>query len=193
MSLSDSTTLARRYIFAPGTIIPAGGYLILLCDGNLPASATNSGFGLKKTGGTVYLYDKLANGGSLMNSILYGIQAPDFAIGRVPNGGSNWVLTLPTRGGANIAASLGVAANLRINEWMAAPASGEDWLEIFNPNAQPVAIGGHRPGSLVPTAKNNAWSKPARIYCVSVEFIPKLLTAARLHGLEKPAPANTCS
>jgi len=142
LSLSDSSTTPRRYVFTNNTVIPAGGYLVLICDGGSLASPTNTGFGLKKTGGAVYLYDKLANGGSLMNSIIYGLQAPDFAIGRMPNGGSNWVLTLPTRAGANIAASLGLAANLRINEWMANPSSGEDWFEVYNPNPQPVAVGG---------------------------------------------------
>jgi hypothetical protein len=37
---------------------------------------------------------------------------------------------------------LGSSANVRINEWMAAPAHGDDWIELFNADALPVSIGG---------------------------------------------------
>ena len=51
-------------------------------------------------------------------------------------------LARPTRASPNVAASLGSAANLRVNEWMANPNGGPDWFELFNPNPQPVTIGG---------------------------------------------------
>ena len=93
-------------------------------------------------GGAVYLFDTPANGGGLINSITYGIQTPNLSIGRVPDGGTNWVLNAPTPNAANFALSpLGNPANLRINEWMADPASGNDWFEIYNPDSLPVALG----------------------------------------------------
>jgi hypothetical protein len=143
MSLSDNPAAARRFVFPAGSSIAALGFKVIQFDSDLPVSATNTGFGLKQTGGAVYLFDKLANGGSLLSSVAYGLQAADFSISRVPNGGTNWVLSQVTLGSANIALpALGDPMNLRINEWMANPTSGDDWFEVYNPNPQPVALGG---------------------------------------------------
>src|SRR5204863_6663782 len=39
--------------------------------------------------------------------------------------------------------TLGDAARLKVNEWMANPEPGkDDWFEIYNPNPLPVALGG---------------------------------------------------
>ncbi|HWN94395.1 MAG TPA: lamin tail domain-containing protein, partial [Methylomirabilota bacterium] len=143
MSFTDSTLVPRRYVFAPGTTIGPVGYLRLRCDPDAPVSTTNCGFGLKATGGSVYLFDKAVNGGGLVSAISHGLQPVDFSIGRVPNGSTNWVLTLPTPNAANSAAVLGNVSLLKINEWMAAPNAGEDdWFELYNTNVQPVAVGG---------------------------------------------------
>ena len=142
-SLSDASLLPRKYVFASGTIIPPGGYLRLYCDGSLTNSATNTGFNIKAEGGSVYLFGRLAAGGTLLNAVTYGLQATDFSISRMPNGTGNWALTLPTPGGASLAAGTASAALVKINEWMPRPASGQDWFELWNPNAQPVAIGGY--------------------------------------------------
>ena len=142
-SLTDTAVTPRKYVFAPGTIIPGNGYLRLYCDGSLTNSATNTGFNIKAEGGSVYLFDKLASGGALLNAVTYGLQAVDFSISRVPNGSGVWTLTLPTPGGAPLVASTASATSIKINEWMAAPSSGEDWFELWNPNNQPVAIGGY--------------------------------------------------
>ncbi len=141
MSLTDSTTTPRRWVFPGGTILPALGYVKVRCDADLAAATTNTGFGLKANGGAVYLFNRLADGGSLLSAVTYGLQAADFSIGRVPSGSTNWMLTLPNLGANNIAASLGNPLLLKVNEWMANPAPGsEDYFEIYNPNAQPVDV-----------------------------------------------------
>jgi hypothetical protein len=141
MSLTDNTTLPRRWVFPSGTILNAQSYLKVRFDPDLPSSTTNTGFGISANGGSVFLFNRIADGGSLLSSITYGLQAADFSIGRVPNGSVNWVLTQPTLGGPNFAVTLGNASLLRVNEWMADPPSGEDdYFEIFNPNLQPVDI-----------------------------------------------------
>jgi hypothetical protein len=141
MSLTDSTLTPQRWILPVPSIILALGYLRVRLDPDLPASNTNAGFGLKANGGAVYLYNRPQDGGAPASSVTYGLQAADFSLGRVPNGGTNWVLTLPTFGAANIAAALGDPLQLKINEWMAAPAGNdEDWFEIYNPNVQPVSL-----------------------------------------------------
>ena len=146
-SLSDATATPRRWVFPAGTTIPGRGYLKLRCDGNAPAATNsgpvlNTGFGLKATGGSLYLFDKLANGGSLLSAITHGLQVADLSIGRVPDGSTNWSLCLPTPAGQNISATLGDRSALKINEWGAAPTSGSDWFELFNPGTQPVDLSG---------------------------------------------------
>ena len=64
----------------------------------------------------------------------------DYSIGRVTPTGSNWVLCVPTPGSTNLAQNLGDVGQVKINEWMANPASGSDWFELYNPNSQPVAL-----------------------------------------------------
>ena len=143
MSLTDNAFVPRKFILPAGSLIAAQGYRAIRCDPDIPAGTNNAGFGLKSTGQALYLFDKLVNGGGQLSSVSFGLQAADFSIGRVPSGSSNWVLCLETIGGNNVAVSaLGVAANLRINEWMAEPDGGDDWFEVYNPNPQPVALGG---------------------------------------------------
>ena len=141
MSLSDSVAAPTRWVFPAGTLIPAGGYLTLECDGANPPSTTNIGFGLKSEGDTLYLFEAPARGGRLVDSVVFGLQIADLTIGRV--GASRlWTLTTPTPRASNRALALGDPALVRINEWMAKPASGSDWFEVYNPQNQPVALGG---------------------------------------------------
>src|SRR6185503_19914414 len=142
MSLCDDTFAPRRYVFPAGTMIPPLGYRTIRLDGDIPAGTNNTGFGLKATGSGLHLYDKPAKGGTPLSSIEFGVQAPDFSIGRVPNATGQWVLNVPTLAGANIPATLGAPASLKVNEWLANPDGGDDWFEIYNPEPQPVALGG---------------------------------------------------
>ncbi|MGZ8920232.1 MAG: lamin tail domain-containing protein, partial [Limisphaerales bacterium] len=142
MGLTESAASPLAWIFPAGSILPAQGFLRILCSSELPASSTNTGFGLSTESGALYLFNAAGQGGGLQSSITYGLQAADWSIGRVPDGSSNWVLNIPTPGMANSAASLGNTALLKVNEWMADPASGQDWFEIFNPNPEPAQISG---------------------------------------------------
>ncbi len=141
-SLTDNPSLPRKWVFPAGTLMAPGGYLVIEFDDTLPPSATNTGFGLSASGDAVYLFQSPANGGAILDSVTLGVQAPDFSIGRVPNGNGNWTLTLPSRLAQNVAAGLGNPSALRINEWMADPASGPDWFELCNPAPLPVDLGG---------------------------------------------------
>lgn len=147
MSLTDDPAQPRRWVFPSGASLAPFAYLVVLCDNNRPASTNaglllNTGFGLSAAGDGVYLYDRPENGGALLQSVVFGLQAGNYALGRVPDGLGAWKLTLPTPGNANIAASLGTPAALRINEWMPRPASGDDWFEIYNGGEQPVELSG---------------------------------------------------
>lgn len=142
MSLSTDPSQPRRWVFPVGSMIPSHGYFTVSCNGNAPASDINTGFGLSAQGDSLYLFNQLAAGGEMIDGITFGLQTPNFAVGRVPDGVGTWALTVPKRSDKNVAAGLASPTSLKVNEWMAAPASGNDWFEIVNTASLPVALGG---------------------------------------------------
>ena len=140
MGLSDELGKVK-FTFAPGTVIAAGGYLTVWCDGGRASSTAgnlNSGFSLSGTSGGAFLFNAT---GQLVNSVEYGFQVPDQSIGL--SGGQWRLLAAVTPAATNAApAALGVVTNLRLNEWMASPVSGDDWFEIYNLDPLPVSLGG---------------------------------------------------
>ena len=143
LSLSNEVDIPRKFVFANGTTIPAGGYLVIDCNGLAASTATNSGFSLDGGGDDVFLFEKLANGGGLRDAIVFGRQLTNLSIGRVPNGSGPWSLTVPTRSGLNTAAGLGAITSIKVNEWLANPAFGTSWFELYNGGAQPVLLSGN--------------------------------------------------
>ncbi len=137
--LTDDILIPTRYVFPAGTSIPANGYLTVWCDTDTAAPGLHTGFGLSSNGQRVVL----TNGSALRDFVSFGPQARNLSIGRIPNGTGSFTLTTPTANATNTAvATLGAVANLKINEWMASPAHGDDWFEIYNPDANPIALGG---------------------------------------------------
>jgi hypothetical protein len=141
MGLTDDPTVPGRWVFPSDSVIPANGYLVVACDPNAPPSATNTGFGLKAVGGSVFLFPAPAQGSMPQDSISYGLQAGGFSLGR-HGPEAAWTLTMPTPWATNAPAVLASPAVLRVNEWMASPLSGDDWFEIYNPSSQPVELSG---------------------------------------------------
>jgi len=144
LSLSDRLETPQKWVFPADALVPPGGYLLVWCESALPPSATNTGFGLSAEGESLYLFDRAEAGGRLLDWVTFGPQAADHSLARLNAASPDWVLARPTPGAPNEAAALGDAATLRINEWMASPASGPDWLELFNPGPRPVALAGLR-------------------------------------------------
>src|SRR6185369_14938965 len=97
------------------------------------------GFGLDTQGDAVYLYNA---GGTLADSIVFGVQLADLSIGRMPDG--SWTLNHPTFGAANVRQGLGDPRLLKINEWLTASQNKSlpDFIELFNRNSLPVNMGG---------------------------------------------------
>jgi hypothetical protein len=144
LSLSDGLTAPRQvWTFPPGSILAPYEHLTIRFDPDRAVSATNTGFALPASGGSLYLLEGPTSGAAVVDVVHFGLQTPDFSIGRLPDGNGSWALTLPTFGSANLVAPLGNSATVRINEWMAGPVSGDDWFELYNPNDLPVAIGGY--------------------------------------------------
>jgi len=141
-SLSDSIGNPRKYVFG-NVSVPATGYLVVQCNPLLAASSTNTGFGLTGEGDQVYLFSPLATNGTLLNNISFGQQLGDYSVGRIPNGGANWVLTTPSRTGFNTAALMGNVSDIRINEWNSYPTAEDSWFEIFHSataNTRPILL-----------------------------------------------------
>ncbi|MGI8604046.1 MAG: lamin tail domain-containing protein [Verrucomicrobiales bacterium] len=132
-SLTDDPAIPQKYVFPGGTTIPAGGYLVVSSD--------TSGINLDNDGDEVFLYD---NASQLKDSVVFGFQVANLSIGRLRETGFPWALCAVSPGAANVAARVGDPRDLRINEWLAA---GEvrykdDWIELANTSALPVALGG---------------------------------------------------
>ena len=145
MSITDDPLLKAKYVFPAGTTIGAGGYLIVYADADTAAPGLHAGFGLDGDGDGVYLFDTVANSQTALDGITFGLQPADFSIGRTGAARDTWAICTPSVGGANTAvAALAAPAGLKINEW-----AGnrdyllvDDFLELYNSAAQPIAIGG---------------------------------------------------
>ena len=146
-SLTDDPLLPRKFVFPAGTTIAAGGFLTIYADTATTAPGLHTGFSLDAEGDQVRLLDTPANGGALLDSVVFGFQIQDYSISRTGTDGATWALTLPTLGAANpTPAALGTPASLRLNEWAGKITFrlDHDMIELFNPAAQPVAISGVR-------------------------------------------------
>ncbi|MBN1360151.1 MAG: lamin tail domain-containing protein [Sedimentisphaerales bacterium] len=140
MMLSDDPQQPDKFVFPPGVAMNPGEYLLLPADDLAATSGLHLGFGLSAEGDGVYLYDRA---GVLIDSIEFGPQLADLSIGRIGYD-KQWRLTVPTLGQANVAQPLGNPDTVKINEWLAAEAElfAHDFIELYNPSAWPVDIGG---------------------------------------------------
>lgn len=139
-SITDDNADPTKWLIPAGVSIPANGYLIIAFDPDRPASSVaeanlNAGFGIKSTGGSLYLFAN--NFVDMLDSVSFGNQVADLTIGRVND---VWRLCSPTPGAANTQVQLGAVTAVKINEWMANPTSGDDWFELYNPGDKPVSL-----------------------------------------------------
>ena len=140
MSLTDDPADPTKFVFDDDLVIQPGDYLSLLADdANTPG--LHLGFSLRREGEGVFLYAAPADQpGDLLDSVEFGLQIPDFSIGRVGIDRS-WALTEPTFGGPNQLARTGDATAVVINEWLADGPAEADFIELYNPDPLPVDIG----------------------------------------------------
>lgn len=141
--LTDNASLPYKYTF-PALVIPAGGYHVIYSSGSGSVPQPKTGFGLKREGDTLTLTRSAAAGGGTAESVPFGWQLPDMSAGRCADG--SWTLCLPTIGTENAPAPLASPAVVKINEWLADAAvlAPQDFVELHNPAALPVNIGGCR-------------------------------------------------
>ncbi len=132
--LTDDPWLIKCVLPA-GTMIAPGGFISFEAD--------QLGFGLSRSGETVYLFnpDRTA----VLDAVRFGPQAKGEAYGRFPNGGDSFrPLVHPTPGAANSAV---LVSDVVINEIMYAPISREDddeYVELYNQGSSVVDVSGWR-------------------------------------------------
>jgi hypothetical protein len=146
--LSDSAEELRKYQMAEGTVIAAGGYLLLQERTTFGLTSSDPGkligFGLARAGGGLYL-----TGGSAEGELLgyreqqnYTATESGVAIGlyRKSTGATDFVrLIVPTPGTGN---AMPVIGPIVLNEVMYHPADGlREYVELANLTGQPVALG----------------------------------------------------
>src|SRR5437667_2255114 len=143
MIIEIGESASDQWKFPAGSVIAPDAYLVVWCDPLRAGSVTfennlNTGLRLRGEGGSVSLLDRT---GQAVDAVNFGFQIADQPIGRV---GPDWrLLEKPTPGATNSGpAPLGANDQLRLNEWMARPASGNDWIEIYNPESLPVQLSG---------------------------------------------------
>ena len=145
MSLTDDPLVAAKYVFPAGTSLAAGGHLIVFADTDTAAPGLHTGFALDQDGDTVRLSASAGNGGALVDAVTFGPQATDRSIARTGAAQDVWALTVPTPNAVNGApVALGNIAAVRLNEIATNPDTlfTDDFVELYNPGAQPVALGG---------------------------------------------------
>ena len=130
----DGTVVATL----PGsTSLAPGAYLVVhFYPTALPGfSATTS---LPSTRGDLWIVNNTAQ---VVDGVHYGPQAANYSFSRLAG---NWTLSTPTPGAVNAAVAVAAPTNLRLNEWLANRAPGnDDWVEILNMHgSQPVLLTG---------------------------------------------------
>ncbi|MBM4017445.1 MAG: hypothetical protein FJ288_03810, partial [Planctomycetes bacterium] len=144
--VSDSAADLMKYRIVPGTVIPAGGYLVLTEHDNFgnpadPGCAT--AFALSELGETVYLTYSPAAGvlGGYREAQDFGAADKDvtFICYVKSTGGKDFVASsAQTRGAANAAPAVGPVV---VSEIMYNPAAdGDEFIELLNISTQPVLL-----------------------------------------------------
>ena len=99
--LSDKETKPYRFTFPEGTSIPAGGHIIVFCDGDAALNDPSiAPFGLSTSGEVLTLTDK---NGTSAESVTVDPLASDTSFGRYPDGGSDFFVLKGTPKAANAA------------------------------------------------------------------------------------------
>lgn len=105
MYLSDKVDEPTKWAFPENTEIPANGYLIVWLDedGEDAPAGLHANFKLSKNGETVMLVGTDAEGNQVLDSVIFGEQQTDTALGRLPNGTGEFQVVQATPGAQNMA------------------------------------------------------------------------------------------
>ena len=153
--LADNYVTLAQWAFPSGRTLPAGGFLLIWCDGE-PGESTASELHTSFRLNTSHVVlSRTVEGAPQILDYFNDVPVPaNHSYGSVPDGQPFYRGTMhhATPGAANDGSSAPLV--VYINEWMAAnnsasgiadPADGnfEDWFELYNPGASAVDLGGY--------------------------------------------------
>ncbi|MBL9166584.1 MAG: lamin tail domain-containing protein [Verrucomicrobiales bacterium] len=142
-ALTIDPATPAQYVFPADTLLGPKSHLVVWCNPPDRPAGFIAPIQLSPGGGGIWLYSPDGQGGWIQqDSIRYGLQPPNYSIGRIADTEGVWTLTHPTPGQVNQSQALGSLEAVRVNEWMANPSSGPDWFELFNPQLAAVAVSG---------------------------------------------------
>ncbi|NQT84917.1 CotH kinase family protein, partial [bacterium] len=102
MYLSDRRDNPRKWAFPSGTILAPGDYLVVWADEDGEAKpGLHANFKLSSDGEVIMLIDSDERGNALLDSVTFGKQEPDAALGRLPDGKGAFRALQATPGGTN--------------------------------------------------------------------------------------------
>ena len=134
-SLTDNSE-PRQFVFATGTTIDGGGFLKIECKEGSAVGSSKAPFGLSRRGETIALYDAVTNRVDVLH---YGPVVDGFTIGLIDG---RLAVCDPTPLGPNEAKAPGSFTGVKINEFLANPDGGDDWIELHNSGVSVVALQG---------------------------------------------------
>ncbi len=158
MYLSDNLANPDAWQFPSGTVIEAGGFLVIWAGNSSYSGSMRASFGLNASGEAVCLFATDAE--TVIDSITFTEQPDDVSYGRIPDGASTLDYLTPTPGMPNEIGEVDVPDGpipvdeipdgLVINEFMAdnditiAGPDGTypDWIELYNGGNESVNVGG---------------------------------------------------
>ena len=154
LHLTDDLLQPTQWVF-PDTTLEAGGHLLVWCDNDPEDGPLHATFKLSGSGEEVGLFNSLAFGAELIDSVSFGAQEDDVSKGRRTDGSGDWIFfNHPTPGVSNdlaIAVPEAPAALMRLlpaapNPFNPAttlrfelPTAGHAQLRIFDTRGRLVA------------------------------------------------------
>ncbi len=88
-ALTDNAGNVEKWVFAVGSSIPAGGFLLLYADQDVDQGPAHTAFDLAASGGDIVLLD---TDRAVVDQILgYPAQSADISLARHPDGATDWV------------------------------------------------------------------------------------------------------
>ncbi|MCB1021345.1 MAG: CotH kinase family protein [Acidobacteria bacterium] len=98
MFLTDNLSNPQKWTVPAGVVIPAGGRLVFIADGETAQGPLHAGFSLSASGEELGLFD--SDGETLLDSIVFGVQQTDVSFGRTSDGAAVWSIFQPATPGA---------------------------------------------------------------------------------------------
>lgn len=133
--ISDNSSRRDKWKLPEGTVLPAGGYLILWADEEQTEGLNHINFKLAASGESLILSDTVLN---TVDEINFPLQSMDTSYARIPNGTGVWMYRVPTFGRNNEnAASISVVTRLYQLKLYPNPVSEMLYLQLANNPNEP--------------------------------------------------------